>query len=165
MINNKENFVQALKSAGVYLRHHTFTTNWHKIKQDGYLRANVTEVENLVDPDYLPVMSASYTPIKAVYFQLVKSIIPRFEPQDGITELFFTPDVILSSEFVLHPMGWHFGLDQGTDQYCSDPQLSQYTNVDLNTAYNKIRYDDTLDEMNEILITNNVSLGYCIEVL
>jgi len=164
-MNNKENFVQALKLDGVYLRHHTPTLNWHKIRQDGYLRASVTEVEDVVDPEYLPVLLASYTPIKAVYFQLVKSIIPRFEPQDGITELFFTPDVILSSQFVLHPVGWHFGLDQRTTQYCSDPQMSQYTNVDLNTAYSEIRYDDINDEMNEILITNNVSLKYCIQVL
>jgi len=165
MINNKKDFVQALKANGVYLRHHTATDNWLRIKKDGILKANITEVEDIVDPAYLPVLLANYTPIKAVYFQLVKSVVPRFEPQDGITELYFTPDVILSSQFVLHPAGWHFGLDQRTSQHCSDPQMSQHTNIDLNIAYSEIRYSDFSDEMNEILITNNVPLTYCVEVL
>jgi len=161
---SKEDFVQALKSDGVYLRHHTTTTNWYNIERDGYLRASVTEVDDLVGPEYLPVLLAKYTPIAAVYFQLVKDAAPRFEPQDGITELFFTPDAISTSQFVLHPVGWHFGLDKRTDQYCSDPQLSRYTNIDLKSAYHNIRYNDIYDEMNEILITNNVPLTYCVRV-
>jgi hypothetical protein len=102
MINNKMDFVQALKRDGVYLRHHTAIVSWNKIKQDGYLKTNVTDINETVDPKYLPTLLANYASISAVYFQLVKSIVPRFEPQDPITELFFTPDVILSSDFVLH---------------------------------------------------------------
>ena len=165
MITNKENFVQALKSDGVYLRHCTNNANWNKIKEDGYLKANTTTVENIADPGYLPILLTKYTPIKAVYFQLVKSMFPRFGDQYDVVESFFTPDVILSSEFVLHSEAWWFGLDQRATQYCSDPQISQHTNTDLDTAYREIRYFDSNEEMNEILITKDVPLKYCVNVL
>lgn len=164
--NDKVDFVTALQSDGVHLRHVTTTANWQHIKRDGYLKPHVADIDKLADPAYLPKLRMHHIPISAVYFQLVKNIWSRFDnPDDNVVELFFTPTVLLSTNFVLHPVGWLYGLDSRfNNQYCSSPELADQSSVDLNTAYHNIQYWDNNDHMNEILITDRVSLDYCVQV-